>query len=237
MTLKTYINPIKKHKLHDEIVGQIQKNIIEGTIKPEEKLPPERILAERFQVNRSTVREALKKLEMLNLIKIKHGDGIYVKNYFESGNLEVLKNIIQAGNKIHGEYFENLLAIRKILVPEMAFIAAQKRSNEDIKSIQETMENENQTIAEKDLKIHHKIAIASKNIFYIFILNFFNDIFRDYGYLYFDNETNANKTREFHQTILEAIINQNAQSAKKIMLDILVYSEEQTLLSIKSKIK
>jgi len=62
-----------------------------GTITPSSKLPPEREMAETFSVNRATVREALRKLENLDLVEIRHGDGLYVKNYLESGNFDLIK--------------------------------------------------------------------------------------------------------------------------------------------------
>ncbi len=75
-----FAQPIMRSRLHEEIVTIIQKQIMNGTILPGDKLPPEREMAETFHVNRTTVREALRKLENLELLEIRHGDGVYARN-------------------------------------------------------------------------------------------------------------------------------------------------------------
>jgi len=79
MAPKGFAGPLTRSRLHEEIVTVIQKQIMSGRIAAGDKLPTERELAENFQVNRATVREALRKLENLDLVEIRHGDGLYVK--------------------------------------------------------------------------------------------------------------------------------------------------------------
>ena len=83
--------PITRSRLNEEIVTIIQKQIMNGTIIPGAKLPTEREMAKNFNVNRTTLREALSKLENLELIEICHGDGIYAKNFMDSGNMDLIK--------------------------------------------------------------------------------------------------------------------------------------------------
>ena len=65
----------KKRFLH--IVQQLRELIEQENIQPGDKLPSERVLTERLQVGRSSVREALRSLELLGLIETKHGGGTY----------------------------------------------------------------------------------------------------------------------------------------------------------------
>ena len=220
------LNPVSRSRLHDEIVGRLQSEIICGKLSAGSKLPPERVLAEGFGVNRGTLREALKKLEMLGLVEIRHGDGVYVKNHLESGSLDLLKSMINADDSHAPGLFMNLLEIRKILVPEMAAHAALNRSENDLKTIESILQSD-KSILEKDLSLHHALALSSKNMAYIFILNFFNQIFRDYGNYYFNDDTNAKHSAEFHCKIYKAVKEKNAKNAKKIMYDILAYTEKQ----------
>ena len=94
---KVFAQPITRSRLHEEIVTIIQKQIMNGAIPPGSKLPPEREMAQTLNVNRATVREALRKLENLDLIEIRHGDGLYAKNYLESGNLDLIKAAFEYG--------------------------------------------------------------------------------------------------------------------------------------------
>lgn len=66
--MKMKISPIKRHNLPGEVIKQIQKIIIDGNLKTEDKLPPERELAQNFQVGRTTIREALKALSFAKVI-------------------------------------------------------------------------------------------------------------------------------------------------------------------------
>ncbi len=223
---KGILSPISKNKLYEEIVGQIQEKIISGSLPAGSKLPAERDLALDLKVNRGTVREALKKLEMLGLVEIRHGDGIYVKNYLESGNLELLKSIIYSNKYITPDLLHNILDLRNILVPEMAGIAARNRSAKDLAAIKKAVSDKKTSVAQRDLDLHHAIALASNNILYIFILNFFNQLFRDYGYLYFNEKENEERSERFHEEIVRAIEKKKSAEATEIMRDVLVYTEK-----------
>ncbi|HQP25281.1 MAG TPA: GntR family transcriptional regulator, partial [Smithellaceae bacterium] len=93
-----FTRSISRSRLSDEIVTIIQQQIMSGAIAPGTRLPTERDLAESFKVNRTTVREALRKLENLDLLDINHGDGVYARNYLESGSLDLIKAAIYSSS-------------------------------------------------------------------------------------------------------------------------------------------
>src|SRR5437763_15699682 len=72
------IAPIKSTRIYQEIVRQVKAMIAEGRLKSGDQLPPERDLAEKFVVSRTSVREALRALESLGLIEIRPGEGALV---------------------------------------------------------------------------------------------------------------------------------------------------------------
>jgi len=224
---------INKKNLSDEVAAQIINRIISGALVPGEKLPPEREVSEKMNVNRHTLREALRKLESLGLLSVRQGDGIYIKDYRDSGNLELLKHILYLKKDKTGEVFKDILELRRIISPEMAEKAALNRTESDIESFQQILASE-KSLIEKDMSIHQIIARAGNNILYIFILNFFNDIFKDFGQLYFTIDENIKITSKFHSEISKAIIAGDAKSAKKIMADVIVYAEKKTLIYLES---
>ncbi len=227
------LNPVSRSRLHEEIVSQIQDKILRGDLPAGEKLPTERELALSLGVNRATVREALKKLEMLGLVEINHGDGIYVKNYQESGNLEVLRALIYREGGIDPHMLKSILNIRTILAPEMAALAAVNRGGDQLGFLAEVIgAGEDIPVQEADLRVHHIIARVSGNFLYVFLLNFFNRLFMEYGYLYFEDKKNAARSRKFHREIYNAVKKGDAGGAKKIMRDVLLYAEERTLVGI-----
>lgn len=232
MAPKGFAGPLTRSRLHEEIVTVIQKQIMSGRIAAGDKLPTERELAENFQVNRATVREALRKLENLDLVEIRHGDGLYVKNYLESGNFDLIKAAfnMDGGNEV----LINILEARRYVVPQMAYLAAQRRTTEDVDELKRIVFKEDLPMLERDIKVHQTIARATHNLVCTISLNFFNQIFRDYGYLYFDDERNVERSRLFHTEIYEAIKNQKPEDARRIMSDVMTYAEEAVKASLES---
>lgn len=219
---------VNKKNLSDEIGDQIINKILSGILPPGEKLPPERDMSLQMNVNRHTLREALRKLETLGLISIRQGDGIYVRDFRESGNLELLKHMLYLRRDITSEIMKSILEIRRFISPEMAYRAAINRTDEEAEHLKSLLKQEI-PVEEKDLAIHQSIARGSGNLLYIFILNFFNDIFRDFGTLYFSFKENQAASEKFHKNIIKAITEKNPDTAKKIMNDILLYAEKVTL--------
>ena len=218
-----FARPITRLRLHEEIVTIIQKQIMNGTILPGTKLPPEREMAQTFNVNRTTLREALHKLETLELIEIRHGDGIYARNYMESSNLELVRALVYLEET--KEPLISVLEIRRILIPEMAFLAAKRRTKEHVDALQQIVRSKERSVMEKDIQVHLIIARATGNLLYNILINFFHQIYRDHGHMYFNDPPNAERSEAFHRDICIAIQKQNAESARKIMADVLQYAE------------
>ncbi len=71
--------PIQRPRLSDELVRRIVGSIDDGQFAAGDRLPPIAEMARRFRVARATVREALCKLELLGIVEIRHGTGVYVR--------------------------------------------------------------------------------------------------------------------------------------------------------------
>ncbi len=108
----------------------------------------------------------------------------------------------------------------------MAYLAAQKRNAAELKELKQIIFKTDITMLERDIKVHQIIARATHNLLCTVGLNFFNQIFRDYGYLYFDDERNVERSLIFHQEIYEAIKAKKPEAARQIMKDVLLYAEE-----------
>lgn len=167
------IIPIKRLTLPDKIIEQIKNTIIEGSLKPGDKLPSERELAERFSVGRTTVREALKALSYTRVIKkVREGTIVNrnISNFFIDSLTEmlILKHLD----------FEDLFETRKILEVKLAGFAAQRATTEDIEIIEKILKEMNEKVnydpyefVTEDIKFHESIAEAAQNrvLYEIFI--------------------------------------------------------------------
>ena len=222
-------NRIDKTNLNNKISRQMISRILSEKLRPGDKLPPEREMAEQMNVNRNTLREALRKLETLGLLSVRQGDGIYVLDYRDSGNLELLKHILLSRKEKTAEIIYDVLKIRKLVIPDMAAAAAEKITDDGISLLRRINDDTRKSISEKDLEIHTFIARVSGNLFFMILLNFFHDIFRQYAHLYFSFEENRNVSIKFHKNITDAICRKDPKKAKFIMHDVLVYAEERMI--------
>src|ERR687898_163989 len=73
------LKPIRRSRLYENIVVQLQALIADGRLKPGDRLPPERVLTETFEVSRTSIREALRALELRGLIEGRQGGGTFVR--------------------------------------------------------------------------------------------------------------------------------------------------------------
>ena len=226
----TLLKPLNKTKLYEEIVEQLKNKIINRDIAPGEKLPAERTLAQMLNVNRSTVREALGKLESMDLVEIRHGEGVYVKDYLESGSLELVKELLFKNNALDMDVFKNLMDLRELLVPEMAYCAAKNRSANDLKNLERLVsETDKKSMDDRDMRLHNIIARASGNVLFVILLNAFTGQMNDYYKLYFSDPENRARTTIFHTDIYQAIKNREPDKAKQIMQNVLKSATEKSM--------
>ena len=115
----------------DHVVHSIREGILRGTWKAGERLPGERDMANRLGVNRSSVREALKKLELLRLVAIRPG-GRATVSPVEGASVEILRHLLFAGGTLDRVVAEQLLDFREMLTVGAARLALERASEEDL---------------------------------------------------------------------------------------------------------
>src|SRR5580692_6168359 len=117
------LKPVEKQRVAEEIAEQLRSLILNGQYPPGAKLPPERELSKRLRVNRASLREALKKLEHLGLVRIRQGDGTRVQNFMQTGGIELVQHLLplEGGRP---ELIRDLLEFRRIFGRELARLAA-----------------------------------------------------------------------------------------------------------------
>lgn len=125
--------PISRASVPDLVFDRLRQAILSGGYTPGERLPPQRVLAEELQVNLSSVREALGRLEQLRLLDVRHGDGATVLDWRRSGGLEAV--VLQGS--LEGPLARDLFEARSLLLVEAARLAAARRTDEQAASLQE----------------------------------------------------------------------------------------------------
>lgn len=111
-----------RRRLHEDVAEQLRDAILDGHLRPGEKLPPERELAERFGVNRTSVREAIKVLEGLGLVQVRQGDGARVQPLLD-GSLAVLGPMVFHGGRVDEAFLHELMEVVQPLLFAMGHLA------------------------------------------------------------------------------------------------------------------
>ena len=122
--------------LRDEVAERIQARILSGALRPGDRLPPERELAERLRVNRSSIREALKKLEQLGLVTSQQGSGTRVRS-IEEASLDVLMRLLFLDGRPNIPWIRDFLDLRAAFAPGVVRLVIERGSEEEVHEVAE----------------------------------------------------------------------------------------------------
>lgn len=158
----------------NDAIDQIKSMIMRGELKPGDRLPPEKELAERLGLSRSSLREAVKALNVLHLVDVRRGDGTYVTSLEPKLLLDAISFIseIQEDSSVV-EIFE----VRRILESQAAGLAARRAKAADIQALRKesaeiAMHSSNpELLLEHDVRFHQMISELSGNQYLSSLIN------------------------------------------------------------------
>ena len=203
----------------DSIIRQLKYLLSSGQLAPGDKLLSERKLAEKFNVSRTHVREAIKKLEFYGILKTLPQSGTFVAGL----DISALEGLISDALKIETYDFYSLVETRLILETNAVKLCCQRRTDEDLKLIEDSLLicdkkiKEGNAAVEEDLNFHRQIAEASKNqVLKSMMLIITPDIMTNYR-KYWVCDKNKSIAGMEHQMIFEYIKRQDVSGAEMMM--------------------
>ncbi|CAN5204031.1 hypothetical protein BH09MYX1_BH09MYX1_38270 [soil metagenome] len=167
---------LRRVRASDQVADEVTTRILDGKLAPGDKLPGERELADQFQVNRSTVREAIKSLSDLGLVVARHGGGTVVQDYMRRAGLQILPHLFVRGDQT-GKLLRSVLESRRIFAVEVTRLAAARMSVTDraaLEAIVVEMERCGDDVARfqtLDFDFYELLAGASENWVFRLITN------------------------------------------------------------------
>jgi GntR family transcriptional regulator, transcriptional repressor for pyruvate dehydrogenase complex len=124
-----------------QALEHIQRMIIEGELKPGDRLPPEHELADQLGVSCGSLREAVGALSHANILDVRRGDGTYVTSLEPD---ELMSGVVFALELVQARDMDEVLEVRRLLFPQAAALAAQRVTRgqlDDMHAIVEELEN------------------------------------------------------------------------------------------------
>jgi len=217
-SLKSDFEVVRKNKVYEEVAQQIERLILKK-LRPGDKLPSERELAEMLKVSRSSIRDAIRGLELRGLVEPRQGAGTIVR---ESA-VEPLANPFASALKRRKEMVSELLDFRKMLEPPLAARAATHASADEISELeeilqrQEAKQSQGEPAVAEDAEFHYSVALASGNGVVLKVLDIIMDLLRDTRERSLQVEGRPQKSLAGHRRILAAIKRHDAEGAKSAM--------------------
>lgn len=217
-------SPVKNKKVYEEVVEQIKDMIYKGVLKRGDKLPSERELVEKLQVSRTSVREAIRSLEIIGLIESRQGEGNFIKDSFRDALIEPLSVIFM----LKDSKSEEILELRKIIEVGAIQLAAKRITESELDELSELKDklktpNKEENLAEIDREFHYKIAVASKNSLLLGVLNATSSLMESYIKDARKNILEEEGNRQIlilqHENIFHALKNKNGAEATNAMTE------------------
>ena len=217
-TTKPEFEAIRRNKVYEEVARQIERLILKK-LRPGDKLPAERELAEMLGVSRSSIRDAIRSLELVGLVEPRQGVGTVVREVSPDTLVHPLSNVLVHKRQLVSE----LLDFRKMLEPPLAARAATHASAEETAEMEETLRRQEEKLQwgelaiEEDSEFHYGIAMASENSVVLKVLDVLMDLLRATRERSLQVEGRPQKSVAGHRKILAAIKRHDALAAEAAM--------------------
>ncbi|EDM45400.1 GntR family transcriptional regulator [unidentified eubacterium SCB49] len=210
----------EKESLLNHVIIEIKNLINNKNLEPGDKLPSERMLCEKFEVSRGTIREAIQKLELYGLVKSIPQSGTFIANIGVIAMNGMIDDILD----LEEPEFKTLVETRILLELKTTRLAALRRTEEDLVAMKKALDAFEQKVlngenaVQEDLLFHLAIAKACGNsTMNTFMLIITPEIITNFGKYHVCDAALTHSAIEEHAQIYEAIKDQNPQLAKKRM--------------------
>lgn len=199
--------PVLKQNLADRLARRIRAMIAEGNYKEGDRLPAIMEMARRFGVGHPSLREALKKLETMGVVEIRHGSGVYVTR---SHDVLVVAATDYTGT-VTKKLLLDLVQARMPLEIQSVALAARNAEDGHLQEMRRVLTTAGENLQDDDMlnninmSFHHQIALASGNAVLTQLLAVLHELFSDEQRLILGIFGSREKDHQEHIGILEAL--------------------------------
>lgn len=215
----------------EEVFEQLRHQILTGAIAPGDRLPNERELAASLGVNRSSVREAVKRLEGLELVTVRHGQGTFVREASDSSALQVVEALLREPRAITVDLLRQTLLFRRDVVLRVVELAVRNHDERHLARARALLARETREGHEPehalllDVEMNRLLGEATGNLMYQVVTNLFTKLIRQLGPLYYNARRDHRRSLATHRELLDALDRRDAAAARRILEVMLDYSE------------
>jgi len=212
------LDRMERPRLYEQVVERLLDHVIEQQLRPGDRLPPERDLAERLGVSRATVAQALVALEVLGVIDVQHGNGAVL--LYRPSSAVVLR-----GLREHADRLPDIVDARIAVETRLAALAAARRTPEDLAAVESALDVMAEDIArggrglEGDELFHAAVTAAAHSAVLARLMAQISDLVRETRIESLSQEGRPERSLESHRAIARAIRDQDPDEAAQAMVE------------------
>ena len=207
--------------LAQRVEHELERLILESRLGPGDRLPSERELASQFGVSRTVVREAVRALAAKQLVDVSVGRGTIVRAPSTEAAGESMKLLLLMQSGATG--IDKVSEIRHIVENEIAALAAARRTDADLETLDGIVGqmrehvDEPEVYIKSDVEVHAALARATQNELFVIVLDSLVEIMIEVRLLTLRVPGIARLALYYHERILEAVREGDAEAARSIM--------------------
>jgi len=215
-----HLGAVPSEGLTERLVGVMKSWVLQGLIAPGERMAPERELAGLLKVSRSSVRQALKTLEVMGVLEARQGSGTYLTESAEA----ILKQPTDLLVPLRGVCFAELFEARRAMEVEAVASAAARATEEDVAELEALIERMRKHLSHSaayyasDVAFHRKIAEVSGNGVFVWFSDMVIKVMAEAWRERAQKGDNTRSTFAEHQSVFEAIRQRDPAAARAAML-------------------
>lgn len=212
--------PLRRSGLTEMLVTRLLGLVTTGNLKPGDQLPPERKLAETFNVSRPTLREALRALAVLGVVEVRHGGGVFVSQLEASDLLAPLTFFLT----LRAAEVEKLYEARRLIEGEIAALAATHGDQLAFDELDALIAAQQEAMADPeryrdvDAAFHRRLGDLSGNEFLSRAAQSLNVLGQEFRKLASETPNVISTSIADHRIIVEAIRRRDAAAARQAMI-------------------
>ncbi|OFW27324.1 MAG: hypothetical protein A3H97_10770 [Acidobacteria bacterium RIFCSPLOWO2_02_FULL_65_29] len=215
------LEPIKRTRIPDEIANRIRTLIVSGRFTPGEPLPSERALAKRMHVSRGSVRDAIRRLEVVGLLETRQGQGTFLHELSVDNLVTPMASVLTFNRARQ----DDLMDVRRVFEPAVAGMAAARATAPELDALDRLLEVQRRrvragqpTIGE-DTAFHGALAQATHNAVIVGIMETLNNLLVESRQRTLERRGRPRQSLRGHEAVVEALRRRDSDGAARAMCD------------------
>ncbi|HEY4769766.1 MAG TPA: FadR/GntR family transcriptional regulator [Myxococcales bacterium] len=207
---------VRKVRRYEQVAEQIRRLISDGALKAGDLLPPERELVEKLGVGRSSIRDAVRTLEVMGILEPRQGHGTVVRDLSADALVVPLSLVLTRKRELVTE----LLDVRRMIEPGLAARAAKNATAEELAHMAAILERHEAKLRrgeeamDEDSDFHYAIALAARNSVVLRVLDVLMDLLRESRSRSLQVPGRPQRSFDGHRRILRALQKRDAKAAE-----------------------